>query len=214
MSYRKDQIKLLDLICSHMIPADFIENTVEVTVYEDELKQEGFSYNEAVNLIKEMYEVMPKLHSVTSPDNKRGFCVSANSSIYDLLKDLKYPNHEIEKDFYEDMQSGTFLAPAKTEIIIDSKRGIYRNDKPEYRYPLGSTTKRKKILSYLLTHERGGLADLKKLTGQEASVISQEIKRLNTSFREKLHLTHDLIIHIDTGGYCLNKEKFEIKNND
>src|SRR3989344_2647242 len=150
-----------------------------------------------------MYEVIPKLNLVTSPDKKRGFCISANSSIYSLLKDLKYPDHEFEKEFYEDMQSGTSSVALKTEIIIDSKKGIYRNDKPEYRYPLGHATNRMKILKYLFTHERGSLAELRKQTEQGASVISQEIKRLNASFREKLHLNHDLITNIDTGGYCL-----------
>lgn len=214
MSYRKDQIKLLDLVCSHMLPADFIEDTVEVTVYEDELKKEGFSYNEAINLIKEMYEVIPKLNLVTSLDHKRGFCASASSSIYSLLKDLKYPDHELGQEYYEQISSGTptTVVSKKISITIDSKKGIYRIDNPKLCYPLGNTKKRMKLIKYLISHEYASLKALMTKTGQEKSAVITSINAINDMIIKKLETRHDFILHLETGGYAINKEDFEIKD--
>lgn len=213
MSYRKDQIKLLDLVCSHMLPADFIEDTVEITVYEDELKQEGFSYNEAINLIKEMYEVVPKLNLVNSPDNKRGFRISASSSIYSLLKDLKYPNHEFEKEFYEQDNSSVSTTPKKISLKIDDKKGIYRIDNPKLCYPLGKNKKRMKLIKYLISHEYASLKALMTKTDQEKSAVITSINAINGMIIKKLETRHDFIIHLETGGYSINKEDFEVKDN-
>ena len=215
MSHRDDQIKILDLVCSGMLPADFDSEEYknqEVVISEEELKQEGFSYYGGMNLIKEMYEVMPKINTTTTPDGKREIHISVISSdAYSWLSILKYPNREIEEEIERyDIDSAFTTLPEKVSIKIDDKKGIYQTNNPEYCYPLDSESQRMKIIKYLLVHEKSGVANLRKQTMQSDAVISQEIKRMNHTFKIKLHVNHDLIIHLKVRAYCLNREKFNI----
>jgi hypothetical protein len=43
MSHRDDQIKILDLICSKLLPIDLDSEDQDITILEEELKQEGLS---------------------------------------------------------------------------------------------------------------------------------------------------------------------------
>jgi hypothetical protein len=212
MSHRDDQIKILDLVCAGMLPADFdFEKLQEVTIYEDELKQEGFSYYGGINLIKEMYEVIPKINLVTTPEGKRGICMSVNNDVYSLLSILKYPHRDLEEKIEQyEIDSAFTEIPQKVSIKIDDKKGIYQTKNPEYCYPLNSESQRMKIIKYVLAHEKSGIANLRKETMQSDAVISQEIKRINQTFKLKLRVNHDLIIHLKVRGYCLNKEFFDI----
>jgi len=212
MSHRDDQIKILDLICSKLMPVDFDPVDQEIIVLEEELKQEGFSYFGGINLIKELYETMSKMKPLTTPEGKREIHMTVNSNdAFSWLFMLKYPNHEIEEQIerYE-IDSAFVETPKKISIKIDDKKGIYQTKNPEYCYPLDSETQRMKIVHYLLEHEKSGIANLRKLTGQTDAVISQEIKRMNQTFKIKLHANHDLIIHLKVRAYCLNREYFDI----
>lgn len=212
MSHRDDQIKILELICSKMLPADFEPVNQDVTVLEEELKHEGFSYYGGMNLIKELYEVVPKLNSAKTPEGKREINISVISGdAYSWLSILKYPHRELEEQIEQyDIDSAFTTTPQKVSIKIDDKKGIYQTNNPEYCYPLDSESQRMKIIRYLLAHEKSGVANLRKQTMQSDSVISQEIKRMNQTFKIKLHVNHDLIIHLKVRAYCLNREKFNI----
>jgi hypothetical protein len=212
MSHRDDQIKILDLICSKLLPADFEPVNQDAVISEEELKQEGFSYYGGLNLIKEMYEVIPKLELTNSPDGKREIHASVISEdAHSWLSILKYPHRELEELIEQsDIDSAFTTTPQKVSIKIDDKKGIYQTSNPEYCYPLDSDSQRMKIIKYLLLNEKSGIANLRKETMQSDAVISQEIKRMNQTFKLKLHVNHDLIIHLKTRKYCLNKEKFDI----
>ena len=212
MSHKDDQIKILDLICSKMLPADFDSVGYNVIILEKELKQEGFSYYGGMNLIKEMYEVLPSIEPFTTPEGKREIHLGVKSNdAYSWLDILKYPHRELEEQIEQYEIDSVFTEiPKKVSIKIDDKKGIYQTSNPEYCYPLDSDSQRMKIIKYLLLHEKSGIANLRKETMQTDAVISQEIKRMNQTFKLKLHVNHDLIIHLKTRAYCLNKEYFEI----
>ena len=212
MSHRDDQIKILDLICSKMLPADFEPINQDVIILEEDLKQDGFSYYGGMNLIKEFYEVLSKIHPITTTEGKREIQMTVKSDdAYSWLSILKYPNRELEEEIERyDIDSAFVETPKKVSIKIDDKKGIYKVSNPEYCYPLDSETQRMKIVHYLLEHEKSGIANLRKLTGQTDAVISQEIKRMNQTFKIKLHANHDLIIHLKVRAYCLNREYFDI----
>jgi hypothetical protein len=212
MSHRDDQIKILDLICSKMLPVDFDPVDQDIIILEEELKQEGFSYFGGMNLMKEVYEVMSKMKPLTTPEGKREIHMTVNSNdAFSWLFMLKYPNHEIEEQIEQyEIDSAFTETPPKVSIKIDDKKGIYQTKNPEYCYPLDSESQRMKIIKYILAHEKSGIANLRKLTMQSDAVISQEIKRMNQTFKVKLHVSHPLIIHLKVRGYCLNKEYFDI----
>ena len=212
MSHREDQIKILDLICSKMLPQDSDSINQDITILEEELRQEGFSHYGAMNLIKELHESIPKLDSVTTPEGKREIHLTAKSyDTYSWLSILKYPHRKLEEKIEKyEIASAFTETPKKVSIKIDDKKGIYKVSNPEYCYSIGSESQRMKIVRYLVMHEKSGIAKLRKETMQTDTVISQEIKRMNQTFKVKLHVNHDLIIHLKTRGYCLNRDYFDI----
>ena len=218
MSYKDDQIKILELICADLPPNDFNNEQQVVQITEDELKSEGFSYYAGFNLIKDMYQYISNILPQTDANGKRNLVLLVSEFIQPYLFSLKYPNHqeEMEEEYFDEMANRQNLAQtpsSKIAITIDSNNGIYISNNKKKQYPLGSTTQRMKIIKYLLSHEKGSLPDLQKQTEQIAQVISQEIRRMNISFKEKLEVKDDLILRMKTGGYYLNRESFEIKDN-
>lgn len=213
MSYKDDQIKLLELVCSCTTPTDFPQEETEVIViYEDELKYAGLSYYGAMTLLKEMWHHIKQVDEITAPDGRKGLRIFSENNVNDLLSSLKYPN--AEEDYYSelaDMQSGVSIIPKKISLKIDDKKGIYRTDKPELRYPLGKDKKRMKLIKYLLLHEHVGLKALMTKTNQEKSVVITSINAINDMIKEKIDTRQNLILHLETGGYSMNKEDFEIK---
>jgi hypothetical protein len=80
--------------------------------------------------------------------------------------------------------------------------------------------KGKKKPNYAITGKRAKLIQLlknNKLSGQELcqlldytdQLLSKEVNEINNTFKDKLSQKHDLIIHLDTGGYALNKEQYQ-----
>ncbi len=198
-----------------MMPVDFDPVDQDIKILEEELKQEGFSYFGGINLIKEMYEVMSKLNPLTTPDGKREVHMTVNSEdAFSWLSILKYPNRELEEQIEQyDIDSAFTETPRKIiiKIKIDDKMGIYRIDKPELRYPLGKSKKRMKLIKYLILHEHAGLKALMTATNQEKSAVITSITAINDMIQKKLETRHDFILHLETGGYSINKEDFEIK---
>ena len=91
-------------------------------------------------------------------------------------------------------------------IRISSNEGICLGDKC---YPMRGK-KRPKIVKML----KDGKKELKifvELLQQQEPLVISEIRQINKIFRKKLNVTEDLIIHIPTGGYDLNRKCFEIK---
>lgn len=104
------------------------------------------------------------------------------------------------------------IIDARTKVFIDESEGIYRIIKDKkVNYSVGRDSKRFRVIKYLAVQEVVKLSKLEELTGQRPPVIIQEINKINKSFREKLKLGDDLIIHHKTGGYSLNKKKIDFQ---
>lgn len=218
MSYTDDQIRILELICADLPPNDFHNEQRVVQITEDELKSEGFSYYAGFNLLKDMYEYILNIHTETDANGKRNLVLLVSEFIQPYLSSLKYPinQEEMEEDYFYEMANHQNLiqdSNSKISITIDNNNGIYISDDKKKQYPLSSTSQRMKIIKYLLSHEKGSISDLQKQTEQIHQVISQEIRRMNISFKEKLEVKDNLIIRMKTGGYYLNRESFDIKDN-
>jgi hypothetical protein len=127
-------------------------------------------------------------------------------------KNLKYPEIEyVDGASLSDGKPTTSSNSSKISIIIDNKIGIYAENNPESCYKIKSNSKRMKMISQLFLKDKVTLSELKKESNQPATLIMKEIKQINLNFRQKLNMAYDLIIHIPTGGYSLNKDRFDIK---
>lgn len=97
----------------------------------------------------------------------------------------------------------------KIEIFISNDYGIYKNQKTKKpSYPIRES-KRLQLIKLLENNKSSSkiiMRDLK-YTNQ---LLSKEIKEINNNFTKLLNLSNDLIIHLPTGGYQLNYDKYNI----
>jgi hypothetical protein len=113
-----------------------------------------------------------------------------------------------------DNGTGSFDEISKVAICIDSKKGIYLEEKPMVRY--GIRGKRFKIIKLLAGRGSLSLSDLYSITGRPNSLISKEIKAINRAFKKKLKLksdSSDIIDHSNTSGFFLNEDDYTIELN-
>ena len=120
---------------------------------------------------------------------------------------------EYEKKTTTQSQEQHNSSTKRIEIFIDAVNGIYRLEKREkLRYPIGSTSRRRRLILHLLKNGITGSSELKLLNFKNNQMISKEIKCINRLFMRDLQLPHDFIVRVDTGGYKLDDQKFQIKS--
>ena len=100
---------------------------------------------------------------------------------------------------------------SKIHIIIDSKKGIYQANNDKRSYKIDKISKRLKLIKYLAIKDNCRIWELEGFLHQTKSSIITAIAGINKKFRESTDLVEDLVIHIDTGGYSLNKDVFDIE---
>ncbi len=98
----------------------------------------------------------------------------------------------------------------KILVIVDSKKGIYREDN-NLSYDIKNPSKRLDIIYLLCEKETVYIKDIEEKTKQTNTLIMKEISKINSLCREKLKLAYDFIIHNPTGGFSLNRDNFSIK---
>lgn len=96
----------------------------------------------------------------------------------------------------------------RIKIVIDDNKGIYQDGKEQLVYSIERISKRMKLIKHLAVKDICSLAELNRITKQDKVVTMKSIPEINDLFREKLQLTDDLILSIDTGGYSINKEVY------
>lgn len=210
MSYLDDKIKILEMICAEMLPWEVCEEDQHVVLDEDDFKKEGFSFNGALMILKDIFSVssINKLDLTTTKDNKKAVVLTVKTELETYTRNLKYP----ETEFLDDLDHGqTSITSVKLPIAFNLNRGIYREDKHEMHYPIKDTSKRFIIIKHISRKDKTPVSELEKATGQKSTVIIKEIREINSNFKKELSVNDDLIIRIDTGGYSLNRDKFDIK---
>jgi hypothetical protein len=207
MTLKEDTIKILEMICAEIIPYEICsEEFQEVTLTENDFKEEGFSFNSAISLIKDIFIAgYIRNFDFTSKDNVNAMLMTVSSNIEYHTKRLKYP--EIESEEFLDPNTTT---SAKICIKINSSRGIFREDNQELCYPLKTSTNRMKIILCLLHKDRVSISELGKTTGQTYTLIWKEIREINSNFRKKV-IDDDFIVRLPTNVYSLNRDKFDVK---
>lgn len=98
----------------------------------------------------------------------------------------------------------------RIRIVIDDNKGIYQDGKEQMAYSIERISKRMKLIKYLVTRDICSLAELNRVTKQDKVVTMKSIPEINELFREKLQLTDDLILSVDTGGYSINKDIYAV----
>lgn len=101
------------------------------------------------------------------------------------------------------------IQDSKIDIGINDAKGIYLPDKG-VNYPISG--KRLGIIKKLLETETVSIGEISDLTRWDNADISRAISKINKSFTEKLKVKDKLINRLDTGGYTLNKENFNINS--
>ncbi len=100
--------------------------------------------------------------------------------------------------------------PDKICIIVDEKKGIYQSGKEQNAYGIKKDSMRMMLIKNLISKDNCSVKELMEITEQTKNVTVKSVLEINELFRENLHLTDDLILHLKTGGYSLNKEVFDI----
>ena len=98
----------------------------------------------------------------------------------------------------------------RIKIVIDDNKGIYQEGKEQLAYSIERISKRMRLIKHLITRDNCSLAELNRITRQDKVVTMKSIPEINELFREKLLLTDDLILSVDTGGYSINKDIYAV----
>ncbi len=217
MSYLDDKIKILEMICADLIPWEACEaDTQTIVLDEGDFQNEGFSFNSAIMILKDIFTStsINKLNFTNEEYGKRAVCLTVASDLETYTKALKYPETQYFDDYdYLNMETSK---PLKTRIVIDYKKGIYKVDKPELCYKIQNPSARFNIVINLFSEEKIPVSKLSEIAKHKSlSLTIKEIKKINDCFKKALSLGvgNDLIISINTGGYSLNREKFDITFN-
>ncbi|MDQ1284223.1 MAG: hypothetical protein QG620_571 [Patescibacteria group bacterium] len=104
---------------------------------------------------------------------------------------------------------------AKINLSINASHGIkITKEGVEYFYPIKGN--RFKIIEFLKDGKKPG-EFLAKMQGRPLSLIIKEISAINELFKKlfkKIYIKDNLIVHVKTGGYELNRQKFDITFTD
>lgn len=213
MTYREDKIKILEMICAEMLPWEVCEDDQHVILDEDDFKEEGFSFNGAILILKDIFSIysINKFEFVKTKEGKRAVALTVKTELEIYTKNYKYPETEFLDDSDYMQMYQTDPTPSKLTIAFNLNKGIYREDKKELSYPIKDTSKRFVIIKHVSRKNKVSIKELEKATNQKSTLIIKEISEINSNFKKELSVNDDLIIRIDTGGYSLNREKFDIK---
>jgi hypothetical protein len=99
---------------------------------------------------------------------------------------------------------------SKYKIIMSERNGIYQSGNEKAVYSIGKWTKRFRLIKYLLSKDGCRLSELENAINQPGPVVMRAIEDINRLFIDNTGIGHVLILHNDTIGYHLNKQKFEI----
>lgn len=217
MSYLDDKIKILEMICAELIPWEACEaDTQTVVLDEGDFQNEGFSFNSAIMILKDIFTStsVNQFNFTNTEYGKRAVCLTIASDLESYAKALKYPETQYLDDYdYLNMETSK---PTKIQIVIDDKKGIYKSDKPESCYKIQNPSARFDIVKSLFSEDKISLSKLSEIAKHKSSSLTiKEVKKINDCFRKALSLGigSDLIISINTGGYSLNRDKFDITLN-
>jgi len=146
-------------------------------------------------------------------DGQRGFYEGEFRRFHlALLDELATTRTKIKKSIKEEKPISKKEVPAnKIKIYLDDNKGIYQVDKPDLSYPLKKISKRYKLIQCLISKDSISIYELSETIHQTKELTMKEISSINKLFRQKLSIPHDLIVHIATGGYSLNKYTFDIE---
>ncbi len=215
MSYKSDQIRILEMLCSQINGCGFDgedeKEIFEAEFDEEEFKAEGFSYYGAIELLNDIFGIV-EIKKFRTLLGLRALRISFDSNAKNKLFNLKYPYYKIESFFEGQEEVPWAEIPDKISITIDKKKGIYKIDNPSKIYKIKIPSKKFSLIDILLKKEKISLSNLSKELSQTSTVVMKAVKEINVNLKENLSISDDLIIRLDTSGYSLNKDSFDINS--
>jgi len=204
-------IKIIELILRE---AELKTNSIApfLSVYANTLRSKKIDHDELLRILKKLEKEGCISTIIRADGNSEWEYAILDSTNNHLLKFrsntkrlLSYKEDLIEK--YDKPKK-----PSNIQIFISKERGIYREtENEELKYPI---TVRRYNLVYNLRSNKIFSKDLASLYNPKdpptKAYISKVIKEINKIFMKRLDLSDNLIIHIETGGYKLNRDKFNI----
>ena len=104
------------------------------------------------------------------------------------------------------------IIASKKEIIISEEKGIYLNGDDKKKYNILRTSKRFMMIKYLFENEMVTSKDLLIFVkDNDLSNLKHTINTINRLCLEKIELKNNIIVSLDTGGYKLNRDDYNIK---
>jgi hypothetical protein len=128
----------------------------------------------------------------------------------DLNKFINQLNEHLKFNKAKTTSQNTTRHSNKINLIISKNDGIYQYNNKALNY--GISGKRSKIIYWLKDGKKDGNLLSENLYGEKKlPLLSGEIIRINSLFKEKLNLDFDLICNANTGGYFLNTDNYELE---
>lgn len=135
-----------------------------------------------------------------------------DGSVWAEIFELEVMQSEFNKIYNKYKKKFNESNADKTIIYISGKDGIYKDlNNKKLNYPIGSRTKRLKIIRHLINGKKDGKILADSFYRGNLQQVSKEIKEINRIFMIDLKLKNYLIIHVTTGGYKLNDDNYIIK---
>lgn len=113
---------------------------------------------------------------------------------------------EFKKEIDKILPSEIFYQDEKMTVCINKKDGIYLKQNDEKRYEIRG--KRLELVSCFIENPFIRLSSLQAVGYKTEPDTLKAINKINSVFRSKLGILHDLIVHSRSSGYRLNSEKY------
>lgn len=202
--------KTLDLLYRKFITstAENSDNNITISIYPKDIKEYDLSIEligEAVTALNKKDSTIKFIHKYDYDDFIADTYKDLDPSIYEIGLPLNFESKYRElKNFYSINDS-----KLKTLLTISEKCGIYKNKNKDLVYYV--KRKRCKVILRLKKGKISGKNLSKLFYNSKIPRLSGEIKKINNIFLKKLNLHEDLIINLNSTGYQLNRESYEIE---
>lgn len=161
MGYKEDKTKILEMICAEIIP-DISEELQEISLTENNIKRDGFSFNSALSILKDIFseKKIIKLDITSKEDGQRiAELLISPSDIEEILTELKYPELDLEWGKWdENLAKGkkAFEVESSPELKFDKEASVlYLNDKKVLIQQKTDKPNAHYILEYIFENEEG-----------------------------------------------------------
>lgn len=203
-------VKIIDLLLAkNQLKTDILMPT---SIYPTDLIITGISVSETIEILKKL-EISNYIKINSRATGEWPVCIINHNTNQELLFTINeeelihFRNALLDKY----INNTTNKSDDRVKITISRDFGIYRDDDKTFNYPIRGQ-QRIRLIRCLWNEGQQSikLSIIAKQLAMNEPLVKKEINLINKLFGNKLDLDKDLIVHIPTGGYKLNNEKYNI----